>query len=133
MLAKISAPGRIINISSQLGKSGRAGVGPYCAAKFGIIGLTKCWAKELGQREITVNALCPGWVYTEMTRIEIGQRAKEKGISHDQFLAEICQPLELKRLNTPDEIAGFVESLLSAKASGITGQDFLLQTISNQE
>lgn len=125
--------GRIINISSQLGKSGRAGAGAYCASKFGLIGLTKCWAKELGGRGITVNAICPGWIKTEMTDEEIQERSKKKNISPEQFLSEICSALELKRLNTTEEVAAMAYFLLSENASGITGQDFLFQSISVQE
>lgn len=133
MYSNFSDGSRIVNIASQLGKSGRAGVAAYSATKFGIIGLTKCWAKELGARGITVNAVCPGWVRTEMTEEEVDQRAKDKNIPIDEFYNEICQPLELKRMNTVEEIADFVEFLLSSKAAGITGRDFLLQNISNQE
>lgn len=133
LLPKINNNGRIINIASQLGKSGRRGAGAYCASKFGLIGLTKCWAKELGDKNITVNAVCPGWIKTDMTEEEIIVRAKRKNISTNFFYEQIYQGLELKRMNTEMEIAYFVEFLLSEKASGISGRDFLLQSISNYE
>ncbi len=125
--------GRIVNISSQLGKEGRAGYGAYCASKFGVIGLTKCWAKELGERGITVNAVCPGWVNTEMAQNDLERLAREAGESRDAYYKQICEPLELKRFTEPEEVAELVAFLVSAKASGITGRDMLLNTIWNQE
>ncbi len=131
--SKIEENGRIINISSQLGKEGRASYGAYCASKFGIIGLTKVWAKELGKKGITVNAVCPGWVSTDMSKIDLARIAKEKGVSEKDFYSQICEPLELKRFTTPEEVANLVVFLASQKSSGITGRDFLLNTIWNQE
>lgn len=133
LLKNLESPGRIVNISSQLGKEGRAGYGAYSASKFALIGLTKCWAKELGIKEITVNAVCPGWVDTEMSQIDLARIAKEKGKTTDEFYKEICAPLELKRFTTPEEVAELVAFLISKKASGITGRDMLLNTIWNQE
>jgi len=125
--------GRIVNISSQLGKEGRAGYGAYCASKFGIIGLTKCWAKELGNRGITVNAVCPGWVSTEMSTNDMIRLAREAGVEKEEYYRRICEPLELKRFTTPEEVANLVAFLISNNASGITGRAMLLNTIWNQE
>ncbi len=133
LLPYLEDKGRIINIASQLGKEGRAGYGAYCASKFGIIGLTKCWAKELGSRGITVNAVCPGWVQTEMAEQDLKRLAVEKGLSKQQYYEQICEPLELKRFTTPEEVANLVAFLLSEEGSGVTGRDWLLNTIWNQE
>lgn len=133
LVKKIVNNGRIINISSQLGKEGRAGYSAYCASKFGLIGLTKCWAKELGEKGITVNAVCPGWVKTEMAMKDFERMASEKNVSSEEFYKEICRPLELKRFTEPKEVAQLVSFLLSPKASGITGRAWLLNTIWNQE
>ncbi len=133
LLPHLSRPGRIVNIASQLGQEGRAGYSAYCASKFGLIGMTKCWAKELGCVGITVNAVCPGWVDTEMSFKDIERMAKIKNLSSDEYYKDICIPLELKRFNTTDEVANLVSFLLSDKASGITGRDWLMQTIWNQE
>ncbi|MBD2257271.1 SDR family NAD(P)-dependent oxidoreductase [Pseudanabaena sp. FACHB-2040] len=133
LLSKIQDGGRIINISSQLGKEGRRGYGAYCASKFGLIGLTKCWAKELGHRRITVNAVCPGWVDTEMSRVDSQRIADEKGVSLENYLQEITSPLELGRLSSPSEVAGLIRFLLSEDAAGISGRDWLMHTIWNQE
>ena len=132
LLKKLIEGGRIVNISSQLGVEGRAGYGAYCASKFAINGLTKVWAKELGMREITVNSVCPGWVETDMTMQDLSRLAKEKKISNEQMYKEICSPLELKRMNKPEEIAGLISFLLGPDGAGITGREFLLQTIWNE-
>jgi NAD(P)-dependent dehydrogenase (short-subunit alcohol dehydrogenase family) len=133
LVDKLEKNGRIVNISSQLGKEGRAGYGAYCASKFAINGLTKCWAKELGERGITVNSICPGWVKTEMAENDMERLAKEKGIDTRKYYEEICKPLELKRFTEPTEVANLVNFLVSSGGSGITGRSWLLNTIWNQE
>lgn len=133
LVSHISDNGRIVNISSQLGKEGRAGYGAYCASKFAVIGLTKCWAKELGVRGITVNAVCPGWVKTEMGMQDLERIAHERGVTKEALCKEICEPLELKRFTEPEEVANLVTFLVSSKGSGITGRDWLMNTIWNQE
>lgn len=132
LLGHLSSPGRIVNIASQLGVEGRAGYSAYCASKFAIIGMTKCWAKELGTRGITVNAVCPGWVDTEMSRIDMARMARELDQTVEDHYAAICAPLELKRFNSTSEVASLVTFLLSEEASGITGRDWLMQTVWNQ-
>jgi 3-oxoacyl-[acyl-carrier protein] reductase len=124
--------GRIVNISSQLGQEARAGYGAYCASKFALIGLTKVWAKELGPRGITVNAVCPGWVKTDQAVGDMERLAKEKGVAVEKLYQEICEPLELRRFTEPDEVAHLVSFLVSEKGSGITGRDWLMNTVWNQ-
>ncbi len=133
LIQHIEKNGRIVNISSQLGKEGRAGYGAYCASKFAVLGLTKCWAKELGKKGITVNAVCPGWVKTEMGMKDLARIAKERGMTARALYKEICEPLELKRFTEPEEVANLVAFLISRKASGITGRGMLLNTIWNQQ
>ncbi|BCZ78688.1 SDR family NAD(P)-dependent oxidoreductase [Paraburkholderia terrae] len=132
LIAHLTRPGRIVNIASQLGQEGRAGYSAYCASKFGLIGLTKCWAKELGAEGITVNAVCPGWVGTEMSFKDVERMAAEQGVSAEQFYKDTCAPLELKRFNTPAEVANLVAFLVSDEASGVTGRDWLMHTVWNQ-
>ncbi len=103
--------GRIINISSVVGVTGNPGQANYVASKAGIIGFTKALARELASRKITVNAVAPGYVETEMTD-ELSQKAREA------MLAAI----PLGRTATPADVAHAVKFLASDEASYITGQ-----------
>lgn len=103
--------GKVINISSVTGIMGNPGQANYCASKAGIIGLTKSAARELGSRGITVNAVAPGFIETEMTR-DLPDAVKEK--MKEQIL--------LKRTGTAKEVADVVAFLASEGADYITGQ-----------
>lgn len=102
--------GRIVNISSVVGRAGNAGQANYVSSKAGIIGLTKALAQEMGSRNITVNAVAPGYIATDMTA-KLPQEVK------DRMLATV----PLKRMGTPEDIAGAVKFLVSEEASYITG------------
>ncbi|MGB9839104.1 3-oxoacyl-[acyl-carrier-protein] reductase [Thermovenabulum sp.] len=104
--------GRIINISSIVGIYGNAGQVNYAAAKAGIIGFTKALAKELGSRGITVNAVAPGFIKTDMTTPIIEKETEEK----------IIERIPLKRIGLPEDVANLVVFLASDEASYITGQ-----------
>lgn len=103
--------GRIINISSVSGILGNAGQANYCASKAGLIGLTKSAARELGSRGITVNAIAPGFIETEMTEV-LSEEVKQA----------MGEQIPLKRFGKTEDIAEMAVFLASDKASYITGQ-----------
>lgn len=103
--------GRIINITSISGLLGQGGQTNYSASKAGIVGFTKALAKEIGGRNITVNAVAPGFVETDLTRD-----------LPEEFLKQITEFAALGRLASPEEIAYAVAFLASDEASAITGQ-----------
>ena len=102
--------GRIVNLSSVVGRSGNAGQANYVAAKAGLIGLTKSLAQEMGSRNVTVNAVAPGFIDTDMTA-NLPEELKTK----------ILSSIPLGRFGQPEDIAEAVAFLASDKAAYITG------------
>lgn len=103
--------GRIVNISSVVGVSGNAGQTNYSASKAGIIGFTKSLAKEVASRNITVNAVAPGFIQTQMT-----------DVLKDDVKEEILKQIPLKRFGTTEDVANVVKFLVSEESTYITGQ-----------
>ncbi len=118
--------GRIINISSVLGRFGVPAFAAYCASKHGLLGFTRALALELASRQITVNAICPGWVTTDMAEQGIQETAEALGMSAEAFREEAIAGVPLKRFIEPDEVAKLVLYLASNDASMITGQTYNL-------
>ncbi len=113
--------GRVINISSVLGRFGVPGYAAYCASKHGVIGLTRSLALELAPRGVTVNAICPGWVETEMGREGFSRfGGEEKGREAAGRMAPLGRVLD------PDEVAGLVAYLASDDARSVTGQAIVI-------
>jgi len=102
--------GRIVNISSLVGEMGNPGQANYVASKAGLIGLTKSIAQEMGSRNITVNAVAPGYIETDMTQ-GLSQELKDKMLSN----------IPLKRIGRPEDVAAAVRFLASEEAGYITG------------
>jgi len=119
--------GRIVNIASIGGKEGEEFIGGYCASKFGVIGLTQVMAKELGRHRITVNAVCPGYIWTPMWQ-KMAVWFKENfpalaGKSPEEiFEARVKSVTPLRRPQTGEDIASLVAFLVSEEAKNINGQ-----------
>jgi 3-oxoacyl-[acyl-carrier protein] reductase len=102
--------GRIINITSVVGEAGNAGQANYSASKAGLIGLTKTMAQEMASRQITVNAVSPGFIETDMT-----------SVLSDEIRAKVLEAIPLRRLGKPEDVAAAVRFLASEEAGFITG------------
>ena len=114
--------GRVINISSVLGRFGVPAYTAYCTAKHGIIGFTRALALEVMGRGITVNAICPGWVETDMAALGMRQTAEAMGMSLEQFRKQALAAVPIQRMLEPKEIADLAVYLASDASEGMTGQ-----------
>ncbi len=118
----LPAGGRVLNVSSVLGRFGVAGFAAYAASKHGVIGLTRTFALELASRQITVNALVPGWVETEMAREGFRRLGEQTGGGEEEGRRVAAKMAPLGRVLEPEEVAGLAAYLASDEARSITGQ-----------
>ncbi len=114
--------GRIINIASTTGKVGYSHVTAYSASKHGVLGLTRSLAVEFARRNVTVNAICPGYLNDELTHQNARRMARSTGKSADDVLALFAASAPQKRLIEPKEVAALALLLAAEESAGITGQ-----------
>lgn len=114
--------GRIVNVASTAGQVGYAYVAAYCAAKHGVIGLTRSVALEMATKGITVNAVCPGYTETDIVRESIARVVAKTGRSVEQARAEFVKSNPQGCLVQPEQVADAVAWLCSAGAGAVTGQ-----------
>ena len=125
-LPHLSEAARIINLSSVVGRFGVARMAAYSATKHGVIGLTRTFALELAPRGITVNAMCPGWVETEMARDGFRRIGIRRGGGEEEGRDLAAKMAPLARVIEPEEVAGLASYLASEEARSITGQAIVL-------
>jgi 3-hydroxybutyrate dehydrogenase len=113
--------GRVINISSTEGKVGKPAFGAYTAAKHAVNGLTKSAAQEMGEQGVTVNAICPGLILTDIVKNQGQATAEAMGLSFEEMVAMFSAESALKRPNTVEEVAAVAVLLASDAGAGITG------------
>lgn len=114
--------GRIVNVASTAGLTGYAYVSAYCAAKHGVIGLTRALALELARTDVTVNAVCPGFTDTPLIDNALDTITEKTGRSREEARASLARSNPQGRLVSPAEVAHTVSWLVSEGASAITGQ-----------
>lgn len=121
-LAPGPEPRQAIVISSCVARFGVPGIAAYSAAKAGQLGLVRSFAAELAPRGVRVNAICPGWVETDMAAARMREIAAEQGRPFADVRRELLASVPLQRISEPEEVAGLVLFLCSPDAAGLTGQ-----------
>ena len=118
--------GRIVNLASTAGLKGYAYVSAYCAAKHGLVGMTRALALETARNGITVNAVCPGYTETDMVRAAVAEIAAKTGRSEAEALEALLKDNPQGRLIQPEEVADTVAWLCQPSSGGITGQSIVI-------
>jgi len=109
-------------IASILARIGVADYTGYCASKTGLLGLVRALAMELAREEVQVNAVCPGWVDTEMAREGVAGIAKAAEVGYDAAYEMAMSSVPMRRMSEPEDVAGLVAWLVSKDSRGVTGQ-----------
>ena len=118
--------GRVVNIASNAGVSGYGYTAAYCAAKHALVGMTRALAIDLARTGVTINALCPGWVETDMAAEAIARIATKTGRSSDDARATLANMSPQRRLIEPIEVAHATLALCAVEARGIHGQTIVI-------
>jgi 3-hydroxybutyrate dehydrogenase len=118
--------GRVINVASNAGVSGYGYTSAYCAAKHAMVGMTRALAIDLARTGVTINALCPGWVDTQMVDQAVARIAAKTGRSEDTARASLIAMNPQRRLIDPDEVAHAALMLCAHEARGIHGQTVVI-------
>ena len=118
--------GRVINIASNAGVSGYGYTAAYCAAKHAMVGMTRALAIDLARTGVTINALCPGWVETQMSGEAVARIAAKTGRSVEEARTSLASMSPQRRMITPDEVAHAALMLCSHEARGIHGQTIVI-------
>jgi NAD(P)-dependent dehydrogenase (short-subunit alcohol dehydrogenase family) len=114
--------GRIVSIASTAGLKGYAYVATYCAAKHGVIGMTRSLALEVAPKGVTVNAICPGYTETELLSESVANIVDKTGASEDEARAQLLESNPQGRFVSPEEVAEAAAWLVGPNAGAITGQ-----------
>ena len=118
--------GRVINVASVAGLTGARYIAAYSASKHAVLGFTRSIADELAGRGVTVNALCPGFVDTEMTQESMRRIMSQTGLSAEDAMAAMLATTNQERLITPEEVAGTALWLCGPTAAGVNGQAIVI-------
>lgn len=114
--------GKIVNVASLAAKEGYVGMSHYAASKFGVIGITQSLAKEVAEYNITVNAVCPGILRTQMWEVILDNMSEREGLPREQIFDNWVSLIPLKRPQDPEDIANVVLFLSSEISRNITGE-----------
>jgi NAD(P)-dependent dehydrogenase (short-subunit alcohol dehydrogenase family) len=115
-----------VNVASVSGLAGARYIAAYAASKHAVVGFTRCVADEVAAQGVTVNAVCPGYVDTDMTRASLERISRETGRSPEQSLEAILARSPQRRLVQPEEVAHVVVALCDEDARGVNGQTIVI-------
>jgi NAD(P)-dependent dehydrogenase (short-subunit alcohol dehydrogenase family) len=118
--------GRVINVASTAGKTGGPYLAAYAASKHAVLGFTRCAAVEVAAKGVTVNAVCPGYVDTDLTAGTLARIMAKTGMTKPKALEALLSQSPQRRLIAPEEVAWLALSLCDVRAKGINGQAIIL-------